>query len=154
MVSTQTAQPDQPSQVDEAIKYLEKSFELDSRDNAVYTVKVKRTDGSAYQRGILLREPLEACQPVSFTVDMKPVIHEVREPNVQGHERSHKDVSCQSCTRSDPTEKNPEWALLWPTMPTPFPFLLQVEVEGDSSSAEPSGKEDEAVSSSQADRVR
>ena len=72
-------------QVDEAIKYLEKSTELDSRDNAVYTVRVKRTDGSAYQRGILLREPLEACQPVSFTVDMKPVIHEVREVRLQGH---------------------------------------------------------------------
>ncbi len=33
-------------------------------------------------------------------------------------------------------------------------LILQVEVEGDSISAEPSGKEDEVVSSSQADRVR
>ena len=89
---THTAQSDHPMQVDEALKYMEKSTELDSRDNAVYTVRVKRTDGSAYQRGILLREPLEACQPVSFTVDMKPVIHEVRDSNLQGHVRSHKGV--------------------------------------------------------------
>ena len=65
-------------QVDQAISYLEKSSELDSRENAVYQVRVKRTDGSAHQRGILLREPLDACQPVSFSVDLQPVIHEVR----------------------------------------------------------------------------
>ena len=65
------------AQVDQAVSYLEKSAELDSRDGAVYEIRTKRTDGSAFGRGIYLREPLEACQPVSVTVEVKPVVHEV-----------------------------------------------------------------------------
>ena len=84
MVPDQNAQLCHSAQVDQALTYLEKSSELDSRDNAVYMVRVKRTDGSAHQRGILLREPLEACRPVSFTVDIKPVIHEVRALSAAG----------------------------------------------------------------------
>ncbi len=64
-------------QVDKAIAYLEKSAELDGRENAVYDIKTKRTDGSASGRGIYLREPLDARQSMSVTVDVKPVIHEV-----------------------------------------------------------------------------
>ena len=68
-------------QVDQAISYLEKSADLDNRDAAVYEIRTKRTDGSASGRGIYLREPLEACKPVSVTVEVKPVIHEVRHPS-------------------------------------------------------------------------
>jgi hypothetical protein len=64
-------------QVDKAIAYLEKSAELDGRENAVYEIRTKRTDGSASGRGIYLREPLDARQPVSVTVEVKPVVHEV-----------------------------------------------------------------------------
>ena len=68
-------------QVDQAISYLEKSADLDNRDAAVYEIRTKRTDGSASGRGIFLREPLEARQSVSVTVDVKPVIHEVCHPS-------------------------------------------------------------------------
>ena len=95
LASTQTAKPHHPAQVHQAVEYLERSSELDSRDNAVYMVRVKRTDGSAHQRGILLREPLEACQPVSFTVDIKPVIHEVRAAKLLGHVKIQRGVQLQ-----------------------------------------------------------
>ena len=64
-------------QVDKAVAYLEKSAELDGRENAVYEIRTKRTDGSASGRGVYLREPLDAHKPVSVTVGVKPVVYEV-----------------------------------------------------------------------------
>lgn len=43
-----------------------------------YEVRVKRSDSAVWQRGIYLREPLHGSQPMSFTVEVLPKLHEVR----------------------------------------------------------------------------
>ncbi|CAK0779170.1 hypothetical protein CVIRNUC_004710 [Coccomyxa viridis] len=87
-------------QVDQAISYLEKSADLDDRDAAVYEIRTKRTDGSASGRGIYLREPLEARQPVSVTVEVKPVIHEVE----AGEPSSSSEPLDSEASRSSPSQ--------------------------------------------------
>lgn len=66
-------------QVDKAAEYMEKAKALDDRDDTLYEVKARRSDGSVSGRGIYLREPLDAQRPVNCTIEVKPVVNEVRQ---------------------------------------------------------------------------
>ena len=67
-----------------AFQYLEAFAAADTPD-VRYEVRVKRSDSTAWQRGIYLREPLHAIHPVSFTVEVQPTLHEVSGPRTRPH---------------------------------------------------------------------
>ncbi|PRW39066.1 Tripeptidyl-peptidase 2 isoform A [Chlorella sorokiniana] len=63
-------------QVDSAYKYLRRSAELDVPADLRFEVTARRSDGSSSRRGIYLRDPQGAKQPLTFHVDVSPKLHE------------------------------------------------------------------------------
>lgn len=82
-------------QVHKAFDYLE-AFEGPETPDVRYEVRVRRSDSSAWQRGIYLREPLHASHPVSFMVEVQPTLHEVRSCRMAAKLHSHKAHHCYS----------------------------------------------------------
>jgi hypothetical protein len=69
--------------VDKAAEYMEKAKELDERDDPLYEVRARRSDGSAWGRGIYLREPLDAQRSVNCSIEVRPVVHEASSQALQ-----------------------------------------------------------------------
>lgn len=65
-------------QVDKAFEYLESSAEVD-RPDVRYQVTARRSDSTATNRGILLRDTVESAQPRTFICEVSPQLHEVRQ---------------------------------------------------------------------------
>lgn len=68
-------------QVQKAFAYLVK--EDTGLADVRYEVKARRSDSMTSQRGILMREPMDSLEPVTYVCDVQPKLHEVRLKEVQ-----------------------------------------------------------------------
>lgn len=77
-------------QVDAAYKYMCRSAAVDVPADLRFEVTARRSDSSATKRGIYLRQPDDTRHPLTFNVDVTPMLHEDADTREDRLEVEHK----------------------------------------------------------------